>query len=456
MAGLLDFLSTPQGMGLLSAVAGGMAGARRGQPINSIGRGLAAGAMGYTQSLEDQRRQQAVSVADQYRQMQMDQMRQTMEQQKAQQGWRANLSSVMAPKLTGTTEQGRQLAEQNAEFGAEGVEPLAASAMYAGQNAPLGVQYGMDKQAVQDYMMRPESPYADKIIERELFPEKVKPVALGKTLVNPETGETIAVDSTWKDDQIAQREQRTQELEMRLEDQRLSREQAAALRRELAANNDALRRDLISVRRDSMAQGNKPPTGYRFTPEGSLEAIPGGPADIKAGEAGEKDRARRDFTLAQSQNVLDAITDAKKLVGVTTTGFGGTLKNIPMTGARNLDAKITTIKANLGFDRLQQMRDTSPTGGALGQVAVQELTALQATVASLDQLQSPAELKKALDKIETHYTNWQSTLKGDQPNKPPASKSAAFNEYLEAYGKAKTPEQRKAITDRARKLGVVK
>ena len=154
--------------------------------------------------------------------------------------------------------------------------------------------------------------------------------------------------------------------------------------------------------------------------------------------------------------MLDAIGDAKKLVSPITAGVGGTLKNIPMTPARNLDAKLTTIKANLGFDRLQQMRDTSPTGGALGAVAVQELVALQSTVASLDQLQSPAELSKALDKIETHYKNWQNTLKVDQPSKPPADKKAAFNEYLDAYKRAKTPEQRKAITDRARELGVVK
>jgi hypothetical protein len=34
------------------------------------------------------------------------------------------------------------------------------------------------------------------------------------------------------------------------------------------------------------------------------------------------------------------------------------------------------------------------------------LMALQSTVASLDQYQSPPDLKKALDKIETHYNNW--------------------------------------------------
>lgn len=55
MAGLLDFLSTPSGIGLLSAVAGGMAGARRGTPINNIGRGVATGLTGYQGAMEAQR-----------------------------------------------------------------------------------------------------------------------------------------------------------------------------------------------------------------------------------------------------------------------------------------------------------------------------------------------------------------------------------------------------------------
>ena len=43
MAGLLDFFDSPQGFGLLSALATGAANARRGQPWNSLGRGLAGG-----------------------------------------------------------------------------------------------------------------------------------------------------------------------------------------------------------------------------------------------------------------------------------------------------------------------------------------------------------------------------------------------------------------------------
>lgn len=52
MPGLFDFLATPEGQGLLSAVAGGMAGARRGAPINTIGGAGMAGLLGYGQAQE--------------------------------------------------------------------------------------------------------------------------------------------------------------------------------------------------------------------------------------------------------------------------------------------------------------------------------------------------------------------------------------------------------------------
>lgn len=162
---------------------------------------------------------------------------------------------------------------------------------------------------------------------------------------------------------------------------------------------------------DSGATG-KAPQGYRFKPDGSLEAIPGGPADIKAGELGDKREREREASVSSTQNVLDTISEAKKLTGWTTAGPGGVAAALPMTDARELAGKLQTIKANLGFDRLQEMRRNSPTGGALGQVAVQELNALQATVASLDQLQSPAALGRALDKAEKHYSRWLEVMGG--------------------------------------------
>lgn len=56
MAGLLDFLNTPQGTGLLSGLAGYAMNARRGTPVNNIGRGLAAGLQGYQGYYDNQQK----------------------------------------------------------------------------------------------------------------------------------------------------------------------------------------------------------------------------------------------------------------------------------------------------------------------------------------------------------------------------------------------------------------
>jgi hypothetical protein len=133
--------------------------------------------------------------------------------------------------------------------------------------------------------------------------------------------------------------------------------------------------------------------------------------------ADEKSKASRaESRASHAKTVLSTISDAQKLAGTKTLGFntaagyGGMLSFLPQTAARELAGKISTIKANLGFDRLDQMREDSKTGGALGAIAVKEIEFLQATIASLDQLQDPAALSSALSDIETHYNTLIKTL----------------------------------------------
>jgi len=94
------------------------------------------------------------------------------------------------------------------------------------------------------------------------------------------------------------------------------------------------------------------------------------------------------------------------IVGGATGFVGGVTRWIPGTPSYKLNKTIDTIKANLGFDTLQAMRDASPTGGALGQVAVQELENLQATISSLDIGQDAETLEQNLGAIEGHYVKW--------------------------------------------------
>lgn len=112
------------------------------------------------------------------------------------------------------------------------------------------------------------------------------------------------------------------------------------------------------------------------------------------------------FSALQSANaktdiVIGAIRDARKLTSGWSVGAGSLLASLPGTQARDLRARADTILANLGFEELQDMRNNSPTGGALGAIAVQELQMLQATKASLDQAQTVGQYLQALDQLES-------------------------------------------------------
>jgi hypothetical protein len=147
-------------------------------------------------------------------------------------------------------------------------------------------------------------------------------------------------------------------------------------------------------------------TAYRIDPKTGT----GTPIKIDGKQMGSEKAERAAKLAAYAENkakqVLGNVSEAMNLVNPQTTGWSGALKELPGTKARALANKISTIKANLGFDGLQTMRDMSPTGGALGQVAVKELEFLQAAVANLDQLTTAEDLQEQLKKVETHYNNW--------------------------------------------------
>lgn len=79
------------------------------------------------------------------------------------------------------------------------------------------------------------------------------------------------------------------------------------------------------------------------------------------------------------------------------TGIMGTImKYYPGSNSNDVASLIETVVSSVGFDRLQAMRDASPTGGALGQVSEVELRQLNASIANLRQSQGTPQFKKNL------------------------------------------------------------
>lgn len=118
-------------------------------------------------------------------------------------------------------------------------------------------------------------------------------------------------------------------------------------------------------------------------------------------------------STAQSyKNVDGEIDKALKASNGWTTGFFGKVGSfVPGSDANDLEQRLVTIKANLGFDKLQDMRNNSPTGGALGSIAVQELQALQSVWNNLEQSQSKAQFDDNLRSLKEQRKQTWSNIK---------------------------------------------
>lgn len=144
--------------------------------------------------------------------------------------------------------------------------------------------------------------------------------------------------------------------------------------------------------------------GYVWGEGGTQRPAPGGPADTRATREQEQ-RARGALSRLEDQgNVVAAIDRALELAGSGETGaIGAVMSNVPGTRAFDLNAQLDVIRANIGFEALNEMRANSPTGGALGQVTERELALLQSTMEALNQAQSREQFIAGLNRLKATY-----------------------------------------------------
>lgn len=163
MAGLLDdfseFIKTPGGQGLLSAAFGGLAGAQRGAPLNSLGRAGLAGLSGYGGALDREKQAAEAAQMGKYREMQQTQMQMQIDaakrkatEEQGQADWRIGLPAVMNAKVYGAGDEG----------------PTMAPA---------------DPSALKNYLMQPNSPFADEVLKNQLFPKAPDYKVVGDSLL---------------------------------------------------------------------------------------------------------------------------------------------------------------------------------------------------------------------------------------------------------------------------------
>jgi len=151
-----------------------------------------------------------------------------------------------------------------------------------------------------------------------------------------------------------------------------------------------------------------PPTGYQniFDESGRLveqRAIQGSPAATAQATREEQQQLYGDVVIEDIGRYKNLIENQGLLTPVT--GVSGAIAQaIPGTPAADARALEQTIGANIQFDRLQAMREASPTGGALGSITEKELSDLRATLGSIGRSQSDAQLIQNLNRLEKIYS----------------------------------------------------
>lgn len=140
----------------------------------------------------------------------------------------------------------------------------------------------------------------------------------------------------------------------------------------------------------------------------------------------EKDQPGMPQQSPYTKATMDAISQIEASVAKGASGswfnvfdnvtglWGAGLSLIPGTPAYDTKMQIETVVSSIGFDRLQKMRDESPTGGALGQVSERELSQLNASLGNLRQSQSRDSFLRNLAQVKKHYMSTVEAIREQQ------------------------------------------
>lgn len=144
----------------------------------------------------------------------------------------------------------------------------------------------------------------------------------------------------------------------------------------------------------------------RKNPDGSyvMSPITGSPAATEAAAAAAKAQNQQAGKERQANIVTQDIDRALDIVNKSnwpTTGFFGNMaQGVAGSPAHDVKTLVDSVKSNVGFDKLQAMREASPTGGALGSVTEREMSLLQSTLGSLEQSQSKGQFTYNMRRVK--------------------------------------------------------
>ena len=174
----------------------------------------------------------------------------------------------------------------------------------------------------------------------------------------------------------------------------------------------------VSIDARSGSEVGTIPQGYELITDKNgnrkLQAIVGGEAAKEIQDAAIRKDLQQETTNRTAVIVLEDIARLKTLLQnqsnlnplTAVTGPIATEVASGFSASARSDAEglVRTIGGNIGFDRLQRMRNESKTGGALGAINAQEMQLLQDVMGSLQLSQSEEALQTNLNRLADIYT----------------------------------------------------
>ena len=213
------------------------------------------------------------------------------------------------------------------------------------------------------------------------------------------------------------RDIQSKEAEARMQED-LRRETEAARVQEEARKAGATSRAQAEVR----GSLPPPPAGYRYNSDfTALEPISGS-------SQAQSQTERRSSQVAAANVVtrdIDRVLERLDTAVLPVTGLGATTMAALVGGSPAADVKRLrdSLEANIAFNKLNELRQQSPTGGALGNVTDKDMDLLKAVVGSLSQDQSPRQFRENLLNVRAefmrviHGDNWREVA--PPPREPP-------------------------------------
>lgn len=244
---------------------------------------------------------------------------------------------------------------------------------------------------------RADAPVILKQVEAALRGDQNKPMAVspGQVVIDPRTGQQVfaAPGKTTLSDRFVP--------VGRLVFDRETQQYISPSQAQLAQSQE---------RPATAAPGGKAPAGYRFTPTGDLEPIPGGPAaraaEVKpltpAQEIKRRDTLGKEFKIAQgalqtTQDVLDSIAFVKSEPGLSrATGFTGMLPSFSEGKAASAETRLANLRGKI----TALGKAAAASTGAIGSIANQEWKILADQIAAIDPVKGTGPLLGQLDLVE--------------------------------------------------------